>query len=110
MASALFSKADQALTEKILESGFETYERLVEFPLWDEYSEMLKSDIADIKNIGGSSAGLITAAKFLENFTDYPWMHLDIAPTAFLSDNRDYRGKGATGYAVRLLIRFLQKL
>ena len=110
MASALFSKADQALTEKILESGFETYERLVEFPLWDEYSEMLKSDIADIKNIGGSSAGLITAAKFLENFTDYPWMHLDIAPTAFLSDNRDYRGKGATGYAVRLLISFLQKL
>ena len=110
MASALFSKADKDLTDKIIESGFETYERLVEFPLWDEYNDMLKSDIADIKNIGGSSAGLITAAKFLENFTDYPWMHLDIAPTAFISDNRDYRGKGATGYAVRLLISFLQKL
>ncbi len=109
-ASALFSKADEDVTSKIMEAGELTYERLVEFPLWEEYDDMLKSDIADLKNIGGSNAGLITAAKFLEHFTDYPWMHLDIAPVAYLEDNKDYRGKGATGYAVRLLTEFLKQL
>ncbi len=109
-ASAMFAKTDRDIAQKLLESGFNTYERLVEFPLWDDYDEMLKSDIADLKNIGGSNAGLITAAKFLEHFTDYPWIHLDIAPNAYLSDNKVYFGKGATGIGVRLLIDFLRKI
>ncbi len=109
-ASAMFSTAEENINEKLLETGLSTYERLVEFPLWEEYDDMLKSDIADLKNIGGSSAGLITAAKFLEHFTAYPWIHLDIAPVAYLEDNKDYRGKGATGYAVRLLTEFFADL
>ncbi len=109
-ASAMFAKTERHIAELLIDSSEETYERVVEFPLWDEYKEMLTSDIADVKNIGGSNAGLITAAKFLEYFTDYPWIHLDIAPTAYLTDNKDYRGKGATGYAVRLLLNFLQKI
>ncbi len=109
-ASAMFAKTDDEVAQKLLDTGFEVYERLVQFPLWDEYDEMLKSDIADLKNIGGSNAGLITAAKFLEHFTDYPWIHLDIAPNAYLSENKVYFGKGATGIGVRLLTRFLQKI
>ena len=109
-ASAMFARTDDEVADKLLQTGYEVYERLVQFPLWDEYDEMLKSDIADLKNIGGSNAGLITAAKFLEHFTDYPWIHLDIAPNAYLSENKVYFGKGATGIGVRLLTRFLQKL
>ncbi len=109
-ASAMFARTDDEIAQKLIQTGFEVYERLVQFPLWDEYDEMLKSDIADIKNIGGSNAGLITAAKFLEHFTDYPWIHLDIAPNAYLSENKVYFGKGATGIGVRLLTRFLEKL
>ena len=109
-ASAMLSTANRDTTDKLLQSGFETYERLVEFPLWEEYGEMLKSKIADMKNIGGANAGLITAAKFLEHFTDYPWIHLDIAPNAYMEDNNDYKGTGATAMGVRLLTDFLKKL
>ena len=82
-------------------------ERLVEFPLWDDYADLLRSDIADMKNIGGSSAGAITAGKFLQHFTDYPWLHLDIAGGAFLSSSEGYRPKGGTGQGVRLVYDFL---
>jgi len=92
--------------KNLIESGNNVYERIVEFPLWDEYDEMLKSDIADLKNIGGKFAGAITAGKFLEHFVDYPWIHIDIAGTAFLDTSDNYRGKGATGIGVRLLIDF----
>lgn len=92
--------------EQLKISGNNVYERIVEFPLWDEYDEMLKSDIADIKNIGGSEAGAITAAKFLEHFTDYPWIHLDIAGSAFLTKQDNYRGVGSTAVGVRLLFDF----
>jgi len=87
-------------------SGNNVYERIVEFPLWEEYNDMLKSDIADIKNIGGKEAGAITAGKFLEHFTSYPWIHLDIAGSAFLTKKDNYRGVGATGVGVRLLFDF----
>lgn len=87
-------------------SGNNVYERVVEFPLWDEYDEMLKSDIADIKNIGGKEAGAITAAKFLQRFVDYPWIHIDIAGNAFLTKKDNYRGIGATGVGVRLFFDF----
>ena len=92
--------------EQLKISGNNVYERIVEFPIWDEYDEMLKSDIADIKNIGGKEAGAITAAKFLEHFVDYPWVHMDIAGCAFLTKKDNYRGTGATGVTVRLLFDF----
>lgn len=92
--------------EQLKVSGNNVYERIVEFPLWEEYDEMLKSDIADLKNLGGREAGAITAAKFLEHFTDYPWIHLDIAGCAFLTKKDNYRGIGATATGVRLLFDF----
>lgn len=91
-------------------SGEQTYERLVELPLWEEYAESLKSDIADLKNIGGREAGAITAGKFLQHFTDYPWVHLDIAAPAFLSATDSYRGKNGTGAGVRLLHNFFRQI
>jgi len=90
--------------------GDQVHERLVEFPLWDDYSEMLKSDIADIKNIGGAIAGANTAGKFLERFTSYPWVHLDIAGPAFVETPDSYRGKGGTGSGARLLFQYLRNI
>ncbi len=89
-------------------SGENVYERVVEFPLWEEYGEMIKSDVADIKNLGGSEAGAITAGKFLEHFTDYPWIHLDIAGPAFITKKDNYRGIGSTAVGVRLLFDFFK--
>ncbi len=95
---------------QLIESGQEVFERLVEFPLWEEYDSYIESSIADIKNIGGADAGAITAGKFLEKFTDsYPWLHLDIAGGAFLTSPDNYRGKNGTGLGVRLLYHFLKK-
>jgi len=68
---------------------------------------MLNSDIADIKNLGGREAGAITAGKFLAHFTDYPWIHLDIAGPSFLHSRSSYRGKNGTGVGVRLLINYI---
>lgn len=91
---------------KLSESGFRTHERLAEFPFWDDYYELMKSDIADMKNLGGPYGGSITAGKFLEKFTDYPYIHLDIAGPAFLTSKDSYRGKGGSGVGVRLLFDF----
>jgi leucyl aminopeptidase len=97
-------------TKKQLEkSGWETYERLIEFPLWKEYGDELKSNIADLKNVGSGNAGMITAGKFLEHFTDYPWLHLDIAGPAYLRTANAYRTKDGTGVGVRLMYRFLKQ-
>mgnify|MGYP000010994702 CR=1 FL=1 len=76
--------------------------------MWEEYGELIKSDVADIKNVGGPAAGMITAAKFLEHFIDYPYMHFDIAGTAFVHAEDSYRGKGGTGFGVRLITEFLK--
>lgn len=92
------------------ESSEQVYERLVEFPMWDEYGEMIKSDIADIKNLGGAEAGAISAGKFLEHFVDYPWVHLDIAGPAMLSSRDSYRGKGGSGVGTRLLFEYAQQM
>lgn len=97
---------DFCLLEK---SGETTYERIVRFPLWDDYDDEIKSDIADIKNIGNANAGAITAGKFLEHFTDYPWIHLDIATNAYLKTEYNYRGKNGTGIGVRLVIDFINE-
>lgn len=107
-AAVMMGTADEATKEKLKTSGFKTFERLVEFPLWDDYKESIKSDIADLNNIGGPEAGAITAGKFLEHFTSYPWLHLDIAAPAFLKAQEAYRTKGGTGYGVRLLYNFLK--
>jgi len=91
------------------DSGFRTYERLVELPLWKEYGEELKSTVADLKNMGHGPAGMITAGKFLEHFADYPWLHLDIAGPAYLRAPNGYRPKDGTGVGVRLLFDFLKQ-
>lgn len=88
-------------------SGLRQYERLVELPLWDEYGEMVKSDIADLKNIGGPTGGAITAGKFLEHFTAYPWMHFDIAGVSHHTARKDYRTNGGTAYGLRMMVDFL---
>lgn len=108
--AAMMGTASPASRQDLQKSGEETYERLVEFPLWDEYREYLKSDIADLKNIGGRTAGAITAGMFLKHFTDYPWIHLDIAGTAYLEAPDSYRGKNGTGSGVRLLYHYFKTL
>jgi len=100
---------DKKYKSTLVNSGDEVYERLAEMPFWREYDELLKSDIADLKNIGGATGGAITAAKFLEHFTDYNWLHIDIAGPAFISTEKDYRLKGGTGVGVRLLYHFTKE-
>lgn len=96
--------------KKLEEAGERVYERLVQFPMYEEYGELIKSDLADIKNIGGSYGGAITAGKFLEHFTDYPWVHFDIAGTAFLEKADHYKTAGGVGIHVRLLMRFFRDM
>ncbi len=95
--------------EALEKSGYSVHERLVEFPLWEEYDSYIESAVADIKNIGGAEAGAITAGKFLEHFVEFPWLHLDIAGGAFLSGSDSYRGRHGTGIGVRLLYHFLKE-
>ena len=99
---------DQKTLSDLKESGHRVHERLAEFPFWEEYKEDLKSTIADLKNLGGAEAGAITAGKFLEHFTNYPYTHLDIAGPAFTQSPFNYRGQGGTGVGVRLLFDFLK--
>lgn len=115
-ASVLCTNAGSAFREALLDSGQHTYERLVELPLWEEYGYLIQSDIAAIKNTGtGREAGAITAAKFLEYFVRYPWAHVDIAGTAYLTSPapadrafpRHYQIKYASGVGVRLTVDFL---
>lgn len=110
-AAALFSNDDQ-LAHHLEQAGQGCGERVWRLPLWEEYGDDMKSDVADIKNFSGRPvAGAITAAKFLQFFTDeHPsWAHLDIAGTAF-GDTPYGKGKAATGYGVRLLIHFLESV
>ena len=98
---------DENLIAKLLELGEETGERLWQLPLYEEYKEQNKSEVADIKNSGGRWGGAITAAQFLAEFIeDTPWVHLDIAGTAFLEKERGYFSKGATGIPTRTLVKF----
>lgn len=101
--------ASREIMETIKESGEYTSERIAEFPFWDEYREQLKSDIADLKNVGGKYGGAITAGKFLEHFTDYPYIHLDIAGPSFNKVLFNYRGKGGSGVGVRILYNYFLK-
>jgi leucyl aminopeptidase len=100
--------ANEDIKQKLVSAGFKTHERLVEFPFWDDYKNLVKSEVADIKNIGGPEAGMITAGKFLEYFTNYPWLHFDIAGTAYIMGEDSYRGKYGTGVGVRMLVEFIK--
>jgi leucyl aminopeptidase len=100
--------SDQALIDELLRAGEQCGERLWQLPLDTEYSSLIKSDIADVKNVGNRSAGAITAAAFLKHFAGgLPWAHLDIAGTAWLEQAKPYMAKGATGFGVRVLANFV---
>ena len=100
---------DDRFKQKIRAAGDTTGERVWELPLWEEYYELIKSDIADMKNTGGRAGGVITAAALLSKFVQkYPWVHLDIAAMAWTEKERPYTPKGATGIGVRLLTQFLR--
>ena len=98
---------NQEVVNKVIKAGEEAGEKIWQLPMFDEYKEQNKSDVADIKNSGGRWGGAITAAQFLAEFSqDTPWTHLDIAGTSFSSKERAYTLKGATGVAVRTLVNF----
>jgi leucyl aminopeptidase len=100
---------DENLKNRIRTAGEKTGERVWEMPLWEGYYDNIKSDIADMKNAGGRDGGVITAAALLSKFIEkYPWVHLDIAATAWTEKDRPYTPKGATGIGVRLLTQFLR--
>lgn len=107
-AIVAMGNSDRGKFDKLKQSGDRVFERIAEFPFWNDYAEHLKSDIADLKNIGGKYAGAITGGKFLEHFTDYPFIHLDIAGPAYSKTCDSYRGKGGSGVGVRLLYDFLK--
>jgi leucyl aminopeptidase len=100
----------KAYLQILKDTGNETYERLIEVPLWDEYALPLKSSIADLNNLGSREAQSTIAGKFLEHFTGYNWMHLDTAGTPFLDEKDSYRPIGGTGFGARLLYNFLKKI
>lgn len=101
---------DQELIDEIIAAGREVGEKFWQLPLDKEYSKQIKSDIADIKNVGGRKAGTITAAAFLKEFADgISWAHLDIAGTAWGDEAKPYRSKGPTGIAVRTLLRIVDR-
>ena len=99
----------EGLKNKIRDAGLRAGERVWEMPLWEEYFEQLKSDVADMRNIGGRGGGMITAALFLSKFVSdgVPWVHLDIASTDWSERERAYIPKGPTGIGTRLLLQFL---
>jgi len=102
---------DRKLIDNIKKSAERTCERVWEMPLFDEYKEYLKSDIADIKNTGGKNGSLVTAAYFLYEFAGKtPWVHLDIAGTAWVEKDKPYIPKGASAIGVRLIMDVIKNL
>jgi leucyl aminopeptidase len=102
---------NRSMMEVVRQSADFTNEKVWEMPLFDEYKEYLKSDIADIKNIGGRTGSLVTSAKFLSEFAgDTPWVHLDIAGTAWTEKDKPYTPKGASGTGVRLLFDVIRRI
>ena len=98
------------LIEMIKKSSQRTGERVWELPLWDEYNEYIKSDFADVKNVGNRYGGAITAAAFLKKFTNYKWSHIDIAGVAYTDKEKFYIKKGGTGFGVRLFVELFKSL
>ncbi len=107
-AIAMMGNNDDLMTA-LKRASDETFERVWQMPLYNEYKDYIKSDIADIKNTGGKSGSLVTAGYFLKEFAgDTPWAHLDIASTAWNDKVKPYLAKGATGIGVRLILQFLK--
>lgn len=107
-AACIMGNAKEAVFQQLEKAGNECHERVVQLPFWDDYNAEIKSEIADLKNIGSANAGMITAGKFLEHFVKSPYVHMDIAGTAWLDSVENYKGKNGTGYGVRLLFNFLK--
>lgn len=107
-ASVVMGNAEEDVFSNLNVAGENTYERLARMPFYEEYGEEIKSQIADIKNLGGPTAGAITAGKFLEHFTDYPWVHVDIAGPAWVASPKDYLTFGGSGVGVRMMFEFLK--
>ena len=102
---------DQELIDSLIESGERTGERLWQLPLWPEYSDLIKSEVADMKNSAGREAGTIAGAVFLSKFASgYKWAHLDIAGTAWNDRDKPYAPKGSVGVGVRLLVDFVERM
>jgi len=102
---------NQELIDKVIAAGTEAGERIWQMPMYEDYKEQNKSDVADVKNVGGRYAGAITAAQFLSEFVgDTPWVHLDIAGTSMSEKERNYLVKGATGVPVRTLVNLVISL
>ncbi len=108
-ASIAMGNAKQEILDDLNEAGLATHDRIVQFPFWSEYYEDMKSPIADLKNLGGKYAGMITAGKFLEHFAKHPYIHIDIAGPAYTHARKDYWERGGTGAGVRLLTEFLKR-
>jgi leucyl aminopeptidase len=109
-ATGMFGTSEEVMVQ-LKDAGEKTYERVWQMPIFEEYEKQIKSDIADVKNVGGRWAGAITAALFLKKFVgDYPWVHLDIAGTAMLEEATDYSPKGGSGVGVRLLTQFFKQV
>ena len=110
-AAGIFCNDDR-LRDRLIESGRRTHERLWPLPMWDEYFQAIKGDDSDIKNSGGRDAHAITGAIFLKQFVDdkIPWAHLDIAGVGDIDTDGPYCPNGATGFGVRLLVDWLEKL
>jgi leucyl aminopeptidase len=107
-ATGLFGN-DEGLKRALRKASDKSGERVWELPLWEEYGELIKSDIADMKNAGGPEAGAISAGCFLKGFVgNTRWAHLDIAGTAWMDKDRPYMPKGATGVGIRLIIEYLK--
>ena len=107
-AGVTMGNANDRYFELLDKAGHEVHERIVRMPFWDDYFDEMKSSIADLNNLGGPTAGMITAGKFLEHFVKAPYIHMDIAGPAFLAKNEGYRTKGGSGYGVRLVYQFLK--
>ncbi len=107
IAAGIFS-TDDGLRDRLIEAGGATHERLWPLPLYEDYRKSIESDAADIKNSGGRYGGVGTSAAFLQEFTSYPWAHLDIAGMELAEEASAYTPKGATGFGVRLLTHFLR--
>ena len=107
--SALMAQAPDSVVKSLKKAGDVVFERVAEMPLWEEYYEEIKGGIADIKNLGKGEGGAQSAAMFLRHFTQYPWVHIDIAGTAFSTSPSHYIPKGGTGVGVRLTLEFLRQ-
>lgn len=107
-ASCVMGNADDNYFQQLEEASVACHERIARFPFWDDYLEEMKSPIADLNNLGGPYAGMITAGKFLEHFVKAPFIHMDLGNPVFRASADGYRVKGGTGTGVRLLYHFLK--